>query len=136
MVLEISEQEMIYRFKDGLDKAASRAKEFMTAQESYKPTLFIDFISALKVAAGSAHQLAITQENPKFLTIRDQIERVIEVGQSLPTFNGMQAGLWFSIKGSLEGMSQIGHKMATSRAMKRSEVLKELDIRQKNIDVV
>lgn len=123
---------MISRYVDGLMKSASRAKEFMTAKEADKPRIFVEFIDGLKVAAGSAHQLAMAQSNPNFLGIRDTIEQVIKVGQNLPTFTGNQAGLWFSIKISLEGLADKGQKMATAKAMTRQAVLQELDIR-KNI---
>lgn len=130
MSLEISESEMIERFADGLKKSASKAKEFITAEEKDKPNLFVEFIQGLKVAAGSAHQLALYQENPNFLDIRDKIEKVIEVGQNPVTFTSKQAGLWFSIKNSLEALSMTGIKMAQSKAMKRVDVLSNLTFRE------
>lgn len=135
MALEISESEMISRFTDNMKKAADRAKDFMKSEEKDKPQLFVEFIDSLKISAGSAHQLAHAQSNPQFLGIRDTLEAVIEVGQQLPTFNGNQAGIWFSIKTSLEGISQKGLKMATSKAMTRQDVLTELNIRQKALDI-
>lgn len=60
------------------------------------------FVDGLKVAAGSAHQLAHAQENPNWLKVRDMLETLIEKGQ----------------------------RLALSKSMPRSEVLKELDIRQ------
>lgn len=121
---------MIERFEDGLKKSAARAKEFITTEEFKKPALFVDFIDGLKVAAGSAHQLAHAQENPYFLGIRDTIEKIIEIGQELPTFSGAQAGLWFTIKTSLEGIALTGGKMARAKAISRQNVIKELDHRQ------
>lgn len=135
MTLIISEHEMIERFYDNLKKSSSRVKEFMTAQEQDKPALFVDFIDGLKVAAGSAHQLAHAQENPHFLGIRDVIEKVIEVGQELPTFTGQQAGIWFKIKTSLDGIAERGRQMSVSKALSRQEVLLELDHRQKVLDL-
>lgn len=129
-MIEVQEQEMIVRFADGLSRAASVAKQFMTAKEVEKPTLFVEFINGLKVAAGSAHQLAIYQENPNFLSIRDKIEAVIEVGQTTPVFTHGQAGMWFSIKNSLVQMSEVGCKMATSKAMSRVDVLSNLTFRE------
>lgn len=133
MPIEVQEQEMINRYSDSLSKAASISKEFITTQEINKPKLFVDFIHELKCAAGSAHQLGIYQENPNFLTLRDKIEAVIEVGQNLPTFTGQQAGLWFQIKNSLLAMSEAGCKMATSKAMTRNDVLANLNYRQSQI---
>ena len=122
---------MIERLADSLKRASSRAKEFMTAVEAEKPKLFVDFISNLKIAAGSCHQLGLYQENTNFLKMRDNLEKVIEVGQSLPTFTGNQSGLWFSIKTSLDNMAEQGKRMATSKGMKRSDVLVELALREK-----
>lgn len=126
---------MIERFNDSLKRSAARAKEFMSTPEAEKPALFVDFINGLKVAAGSSHQLALTQENPYFLTVRDTIEKIIDIGQELPTFIGQQAGLWFSIKLSLEGIADTGFKMATRKALTRQQVLTQLDFRQAQIKV-
>lgn len=133
MTLYVQESEMIERFDDSLSKASARAKEFMKTEEVDKPALFIDFIDGLKVAAGSAHQLAMAQENPNFLTIRDTLEQIIEVGQQLPTFTGQQAGLWFQIALSLDGIKETGVKQARAKAMTRQNVLAQLDLRQKNV---
>ncbi len=70
-----------------------------------EPEMLVRFVDGLKVAAGSAHQLAHAQENPNWLKVRDLLESLIEHGQ----------------------------KMALSRAMPRTEVIRELDYRQKNI---
>lgn len=122
---------MIERMFDGLKRAASRAKEFMTAEESTKPALFVDFINALKVGAGSAHQLSIYQENPHFLGVRDKIEAVVDFAQNNPPrFTDRQAGLWFTIKTSLEQLAETSVRMAGSRSMKRSQVLVELALRE------
>ena len=62
------------------------------------------FVDGLKVAAGSAHQLAHTQENPNWLKVRDMLETLIEKGQ----------------------------RLALSKSMPRQEVIKQLNIRQVN----
>lgn len=67
-----------------------------------EPEMLIRFIDGLKIAAGSAHQLAHAQENPNWLKIRDALETMIEQGQ----------------------------KLATSKSMPRSQVLDELLIRE------
>lgn len=130
MSLYVTEAEMKERYVDSLKKAASRAKEFMTAEEQEKPQLFVDFINGLKVAAGSAHQLGISQENPQFLAIRDKLETIIEVGQKLPMFNGNQAGIWFNIKTALDALADKGSKIAVAKAMPRQQVLAELTHRE------
>lgn len=69
--------------------------------------MLVRFVDGLKVAAGSAHQLAHAQENPNWLKVRDMLENLIEHGQ----------------------------KMAMSKSMPREEVLRQLDIRQRNIPI-
>jgi len=66
--------------------------------------MLVRFVDGLKVAAGSAHQLAHAQENPNWLKVRDLLESLIENGQ----------------------------KMAMAKSMPRQEVLKQLNIREKN----
>jgi uncharacterized membrane protein YfbV (UPF0208 family) len=68
-----------------------------------EPEMLVRFVDGLKVAAGSAHQLAHAQENPNWLSIRDKLETLIEMGQ----------------------------KMAMAKSMPRQQVLAELDKRQK-----
>lgn len=130
MTLEINEAEMIERFCDSLKKSSARAREFSTTELNKKPALFVDFIDGLKIAAGSSHQLAHAQENPHFLTLRDILEGVIEVSQSLPVFSGNQDKLWESIAVSLEQMAKKGQTMATSLSMKRVDVLANLNLRE------
>lgn len=66
-----------------------------------EPEMLVRFVDGLKIAAGSAHQLAHAQENPNWLKIRDMLEALIDKGQT----------------------------MAVSKAMPRQEVLRELDKR-------
>lgn len=121
---------MIGRYSDSLSRASSIAKQFMTCQEVEKPQLFTDFLHELRVAAGSAHQIAIYRENTHLLEIRDQLEKIIEVGQTLPTFTGNQRGLWFGIKQSLDGLSDKGRKIADGVSMSRQAVLANLKWRE------
>lgn len=132
MTLYVNESEMIERYVDSLKKAASRADEFTRAEEDKKPKLFVDFIDGLKVAAGSAHQLAHAQMNPKWLDLRNLLENIIEIGQTLPTFSGTNP-LWLKIKGNLENMAVQGQKMFNSRSVSRQDVLDNLDHRLKNL---
>lgn len=131
MSLEITESEMISRFVDSLKKSASRAEEITKVEDNKKPKIFIDFINGLKISAGSAHQLAHAQQNPGFLNIRDTLEGIIEVGQRLPTFYNSQNIIWLKIKESLTELAQRGEKLATSKAVARTDVLAMLDVRQK-----
>lgn len=54
-----------------------------------EPEMLARFIDGLKVAAGSAHQLAMAQENPKWLQIRDVLEAIIENGRKLAMSKSM-----------------------------------------------
>lgn len=67
-----------------------------------EPEMLVRFVDGLKVAAGSAHQLAHAQSNPHWLKVRDSLESLIEHGQ----------------------------KMAMAKSLPREEVLYELDKRQ------
>lgn len=125
---------MIGRFTDSLKKSASRAEEITKAQINDKPRIFVEFIDGLKVSAGSAHQLAHQQQNPYFLNIRDTLEGIIEIGQKLPVMNESQNVIWLGIKTSLETMAERGLKMATSKAVTRTEVLANLADRQAKLD--
>lgn len=129
MTLVITESEMLERYIDGLKKAESRAKEFTVEPLSERPRIFIDFIDALKIAAGSAHQLAHSQMNTKWLDTRDIIEGIITVGGSLPIHKEADNYLWLRIKDSLENMMVTGRKLATSRAMTNPELQINLDAR-------
>lgn len=133
VTLYVTESEMIGRFSDSLNKAASKAKEFLTATPSEKPRVFVDFIDGIKVAAGSSHQLAHSQENPRWLEVRDYLEGVIELGQNLPTLSTEKTSrLWLQIETSLKNMNDIGSRMATAKAMSRNDVLAHLTLRELN----
>lgn len=67
--------------------------------------MLVRFVDGLKVAAGSAHQLAHAQSNPNWLKVRDMLEGLIEHGQ----------------------------QMAMSKSMPRQDVLEQLNIRERNI---
>lgn len=129
-MIEVTEHEMIQRYSDSMRKASAIAKEFMTALEQKKPSLFIEFITALKHSAGSLHQLAIYRENTHLLTIRDTLEGIIDIGQNTPIFTTAQAGLWFKIKQSLDRLAENGVRIANATAMSREEVLGNLLIRE------
>lgn len=133
-MLYISETEMLERYIDSLKKASSRANEFTKTELSKRPALFVDFIDGLKVAAGSAHQLAHAQMNPKWLDTRDIIEGIVTVSQTLPTHTEADNYLWLRIRDSLDMMVVSGRKLATSKAMVRPDVLAHLDHRAKNAD--
>lgn len=126
---------MLNRYTDGLEKAASRAKEMITSELSEKPRIFTEFLNSIKVAAGSAHQLAHSQvdHSTRWLSLRDLLEKVIDVSQDLPTFGGPKSnGLWMSIKKSLENMAFSGKKLFTSKALSKADLDFELTKRLEN----
>lgn len=55
----------------------------MLSIEISEPQMLVRFIDGLKIAAGSAHQLAHAQSNPMWLQVRDVLEGMIEKGQKL-----------------------------------------------------
>lgn len=130
----MTEKEALSRYVDGLQKASSRAEEFLRAKNEDKPQLFVDFIDGIKVAAGSAHQLAHSQQNPKWLDTRDLLEGIIAVGMSLPVFSENDGQLWNGIKKSLDMMVITGKKLGSMKAMTRIDVLTHLDVREKNAE--
>lgn len=135
MSLEISEREMLDRFSDGLRRSADIAGQFKEAEERKKPSLFITFVDGLKIAAGSAHQLSHSQQNPNWLSVRDKLESVIEVSQKLVYIPGIfDTPLWGNIKVSLEEMNLRGRTMGMAKSMPRHEVLESLKIRQSKIN--
>lgn len=127
MTLYITEAEMLERFIDANKKAASRAQEITEAEEKKKPGLFVEFVNSVKVAAGSAHQLAHAQENAKWLDVRDLLENIVTVSMSLP--QKQQDVLWIRIKEFLIEIADSGRKLATMRSMTRKEVLENIDHR-------
>ena len=130
MTVYLSEKEMLDRYCDGLSKAAARAGEFFRSPQEKRPKLFIDFIEGIKVAAGSAHQLAHAQENPKWLEIRDKLEQILEVGKHYPPATENRSSVWIKVKGLLENMEIFGRKLGTSKAMTRIEVLANINARE------
>jgi hypothetical protein len=126
---------MISRYTDSLEKAASRAKEMITSELSEKPRIFTEFLNSIKVAAGSAHQLAHSQvdHSTRWLALRDLLEKIIEAGVEIPTFGGSEKNyLWMSIKRSLENLSESGKKLFVSKALTKEVLNFELDQRFKN----
>lgn len=133
MVLYISENEMCERYIDSLKKAASHADEFVKNESNNKIELFLDFLDSIKISAGSAHQLAHAQENPKWLDIRDILEGIMEVGKSIPMMKGDDRPIWSRINKSLLDMISAGDKIFNMKGMTRKDVLANLDHRFKSL---
>lgn len=121
---------MLDRYCDGLKMAASRAGEFYKSPTEKRPQLFVDFLHGIKVAAGSSHQLAHSQENTKWLEIRDKLEQIIDIGKHFPPATDNRSTVWIKVKTLLETLEVTGRKLATSKAMKRSELLVNLNERE------
>lgn len=129
---------MVNRLIDSLKKASSRADEFTKVEQKEKPVLFIDFVNGLKVAAGCSHQLAHSRidQSPYWLSIRDNLEKIIEIGQHLPTFSGEQNFLWKGISESLSELSKDVFILFQSKGTPWATVEKMLDERLSNADKI
>lgn len=139
MTLFLSEAEMLDRYVDGLRRSASRAGEFLSVAENKKLKLFVEFIEGIKVAAGSAHQLAHSQMNPKWLDARDILEGVIAMSNKIADTDiaDEQLGpVWLKVQQVLNDMVDSGRKLATSKAMKWEDIISNLDHRAKNADIL
>lgn len=121
---------MLDRYTDGLKKSASAANQITRSLLESRPKIFVEFVSGMKVAAGSAHQLAHAQQNVKWLSIRDLLEGVIEKSQDIVTFNSEANPFWFSIEKSLQSLCERGIKMATSKAVTRADLLVDVAARE------
>ena len=122
---------MVDRLTDSLKKASARAEDFTKAESREKPRLFVQFVDALKVAAGSSHQLAHSRidQSPHWLGIRDRLEGIIEISQKLPTFTGESNFLWQGISDSLKALSKAIKELFDSRALPYATVDKMLQAR-------
>lgn len=132
MPIYVSETEMLERFVDSLKKSANRASEFITSEETSKPELFVDFIEGLKIAAGSSHQLGATRMDPRWLTIRDLIENVLDLGKTMPPTKGDDSQMWNDIKTLLTKLAENGQKLYNLRSMARVDVLSAMTAREQN----
>lgn len=125
---------MVERYVDSLKEAASRCRELISNKESERPEIYVKLIQALKVGAGSAHQLSMAQMNPRFLFVRDTLEAFTDFCQS-NIFKDSQSKVWLTIAGELDKLHITGLKMAEAKALSRQVVLEELDQRQKALDI-
>ena len=124
---------MIDRLLDSLKQASARAGEFSQSKEVSKPQVFLDFISALKTAAGSSHNLAHARMEVKWLDVRDVLEKIIDMGKELPLSRGDDSLMWLNIKSNLDQMIVNDQKLAFNTKMTtRPDTLKALDIREHN----
>lgn len=131
MSLEITEREMVSRFSESMKEAASCAQVLSREQEQPKPQAFIDFLHAIRVSAGSAHQLYIYRENVYMAMIRDTLEAVIDESTKIaPTFYNSK--YWAQIEEALVGIRAKGLKSADEKSMSRNDVLAHLKIRAQN----
>lgn len=127
---------MVNRLTDNLRKSADKAENFSKVEEIKRPQLFVEFINGIKVAAGCSHQLAHARidQSPHWLDIRDKLEKVIEIGQHLPTLSGETVFLWNGIASTLKSLAVNIEKLFDMPGMKMSEVDAILTQRLKNAD--
>ena len=134
MTLYVTEREMIQRYVDSLSSARSCALGMIRSPLAEQPKIFIEFIASLKRAAGSAHQLCFAQldHSTSWLSLRDRLEKIIELSKQLPSFTQNNNGLWFNISQTLEALIALGQKLATQKAFSRNDILFDVDQRAKN----
>lgn len=130
----ITEKEMVNRMTDSLKKASDKAKEFTKVEASKKPALFVDFIHELKIAAGCSHQLAHSRidQSPHWLDIRDNLEKIVEVSQTLPALTGEQNFIWISISNTLTQFAENIRKLFDVPGMSMTSVDQILQKRLEN----
>lgn len=136
---DVTEHEAISRFIEGIKEASSSIRLLEDFEKNRDETT--KFAKALRVASGSAWQLYHMQDNPDFLAIRDQLEILMKQGSIM----AVNKHLGFNIKAKygvspfvalsnmLLAISEIGARLATSKAVPRNVVLGALDERQKNL---
>lgn len=132
MALYLSENEAIQIYNEGLEKAKSKSLEMIKAELNKQPTIFIEFIDSLKRAAGACHGLAHSRidHSTKWLTLRDNLEKIIDLGQTLPSFRQDNNGVWFQISKVLEQLVTHGKTLYNRKAFSRAEILSDLDVRR------
>lgn len=121
---------MLGRYNESLRVAADRARQFTTEKESSKPQLFIDFVEGLKVAAGSAHQLSMARMDTRWLDIRDCLEKILDLGKSMPPTKGDDSQMWIRIETTLLQMADNGIKLSNMKSQSRVETLVNLNNRE------
>lgn len=134
---ETTEREAINRFIEGTRAAA----DYMLMLQNIDkfPRASKQFMTAIRDASGSAHQLAHMQQNPVFFDIRDQLESIMKktaqlafanhIGKKPPAVNGQS--VFVRLSDMLKALSILGKKISSSRAMKRTDVLFAIDQREK-----
>lgn len=135
---ETTENEAISRFVDGTSCAADYMLQLQNIDRYPKSSQYL--LRAIKEASGSAHQLAHMQQNPVFLQIRDQLESMMResgrlallnhIGKKPPLVKGRSVFIHNS--DLLRALAILGKKIATSKSMKRTDVLFMVDERERN----
>lgn len=133
MALYLTEKEAIGIYVDGLEKARSRSLEMMKSELSKQPKIFVEFIEALKRSAGAAHGLAHSRDGQqtRWLTMRDNLEKIIDLGQMIPTLSQDRNGLWLQISKVLDELVKNGKLLYDAKSISRADTLADLDQRLK-----
>lgn len=107
--------------------------EMIKSELSKQPAVFVEFIEALKRSAGAAHGLAHSRDgqNTKWLVLRDNLEKIIDLGKTLPSLTKQNNGAWLQISKVLGQLVEHGKKLYDTKAMTRAETLFDLDLRQR-----
>lgn len=133
MSLYLTESQILQRYVDCLKEAKDCAIRMVKSPLDEQPKIFIQFIDVLKKGAGCCHQLAHSRDgqNTKWLVLRDNLEKIIDLGKTLPSLTKQNNGAWLQISKVLGQLVEHGKKLYDTKAMTRAETLFDLDLRQR-----
>lgn len=134
---DITEAEMVERLVDGAGDAADCIREMcqaITMMMAPTPNSLIRFRRAMKDASGSAGQLAHAQQNPAYLTLRDQMEAIVPQATQAAMSRDPRAGLMLAQIGTvLDGLRDAVLQIAVAKSVPRPDVLAMLDERKARV---
>lgn len=138
---ETTEKEAIARFVEGTRYASDYMLQLQDIDRYPRSSKHL--LRWIKEASGSAHQLAHMQQNPIFLQIRDQLEAMMRDSGKIALMNHMGKkpplvkgrSVFIHNSDILKALAILGNKIATSKSMKRSDVLFMIDERARVANV-
>lgn len=136
---ETTEKEAITRFTESIARASSYINDLSDINKHPFSSGII--AQALRDASGSAYQLGHMQRNPDFFRIRDQLELLTKQAALLAYNNHINRNMQ-TVKGKnpfeymkemLIGISEIGKRLATSKAVPEAEIQSSILLRQEHL---
>lgn len=126
----LEDKELIEMFADGISIGISAIKPSVVLITHVNGG---QFMMGLLRAATAANGLAHTQSNPRWLAVRDAIEEIAQTFKALIIAHKEVPRA--RLTALLQRILLSCNKMATDKAVKRQDVLVELDKRQKTYKV-